>query len=114
MADSADTPTRMRNHLSRSAALIRLIESKGANLDECRNVECHFWAPTEKAANDLADELRARGFKTLRLNQLKGVWNLEVVISQSARVTASEQFTEYMTTTAERFEAVYDGWGTGI
>lgn len=114
MADSTDTASRMRNHLSRNAALIRMIESKGASLDEPRNIECHFWAPTEKAANDLADELRARGFHTLRVNQSKGVWNLEVVISQSARVTASEQFTAYMTTTAERFEAVYDGWGTSI
>ena len=114
MADGTDNAIRKRNHLSRNAALLRLIESKGASLEERRNIECHFWAPTERTANDLAEELKTRGFTTLRVNQSKDVWNLEVVIAQSARVTASEQFTTDMMVTAERFTAEYDGWGTLI
>jgi hypothetical protein len=114
MADSPDTATRIRNHLSRNAALMSLIESTGASVDEHRNIECHFWAPTEQAAYELAGELRRRGFSTLRTNQSDDVWNLEVVIVQSARIAASEQFTTDMATTAERFEAIYDGWGTSL
>jgi regulator of RNase E activity RraB len=114
MVDTVDSATRIRNHLSRNAALMRLIESKGASLDALRKIECHFWAPTEKAANDLATELSARGFSTLRVNQSESLWNLEMVITQSARTTASERFTAEMTTTAERFTSIYDGWGTNI
>src|ERR1051325_2911589 len=65
----AELESRIGKHRARNTELVRLIESKGASIDEPRRIECHFWAPSELAAEQLANELETRGFTRLRLNR---------------------------------------------
>jgi Regulator of ribonuclease activity B len=102
-------------HEKRNAELAALIRKKGASLEEPRIIECHFWAPSQNSADQLAMVLQARGFVKLRVNPTEqDRWNVEMAITQSVNRTVSVGFTSDLIETAAMFDGSFDGWGTSL
>ena len=102
-------------HEKRNAELAALIRTKGASLDEPRVIECHFWAPSQNSADQLAMALQAKGFVKLTVNPTEhDRWNVETAITQSVNRTVSVEFTADLLETAAMFDGCFDGWGTSL
>ena len=110
-----DIATSLAGHRERNVHLAALIREKGARLDEPRVIECHFWASSQNAAEQLAKALQAKGFVKLQVTQSEGnLWNVEMATTQSVNDIVSEGFTVDMVETAATFDGSFDGWGTSI
>jgi hypothetical protein len=110
-----DPASSLSAHEKRNAELAALIRKKGASLDEPRVIECHFWAPSQNSADQLAMALQAKGFVKLRVNPTEqDRWNVEMAITQSVNHTVSVGFTSDLVETAATFDGSFDGWGTSL
>ena len=107
--------TSLAGHQRRNAELVALIRQKGADLDELRVIECHFWMPSEQAAEKVVSALEAKGFLKLRVNEAEqSLWNVEMAITQSVKHTVSDGFTTDLIGIALMFDGKFDGWGTSL
>ena len=109
----------LSGHEARNERLRVLLIEKGVNLDEARQIECHFWAWSQEDANALSDALRGRGFQILVKSPAASpddplLWNIEAAISQSVKMTVQQEFTEELARLAHSQGAEYDGWGTSV
>ena len=110
-----DIATSLAGHQNRNAQLVTLIREKGANLDEARVIECHFWMPSEQAAEQIVSALVAKGFTKRRVGKAApDRWNVEVAANQSVTFTVSDAFTTDLIEAAAVFGGKFDGWGTTL
>jgi regulator of RNase E activity RraB len=101
----------------RNKTLLESLRSKRVVLDQHRQVEHHFWAASQKSAALLARELYVRGFLVLKIAPSEGdppEWSIDAERKSTALQAASEDTVREMVDLARRFEAIYDGWGTGV
>lgn len=108
----------LQEQAERNKALLDLIRSKGASVDQKRFIEHHFWAKGAREAALLAKRLYDQGFLVLAISRVtsddSGLWNVEAGIDQTPIQAASLKVIEGLIRTATQFDSVYDGWGTSI
>ena len=109
----------IEGHQTRNAELLRLIESKGADLHKVFRPEHHFWAYSRDSATELANELYKRGYRIMALSPGEDesgakYWNIEASIERTPAEAASTKTTEELVRLAAALDAEYDGWGLSV
>ena len=110
----------VQSHHQRNAELVQRLEQRGVDLTCPRIIEHHFWAHGQAQGEDLARELERRGLvvrvlaRVAKPDEARELWNVEAEIEQSVREAVSEDVVSAMVEVAQRFGAVYDGWGTRL
>ena len=106
-------------HDTRNVGLLELLHKKGANIEESRSIECHFWAWSQKDAAHLAKELYGLGYLLLMLapaaiEENPRRWNIEAGVRTSPTQAARHEFSEKLVRLAAKYNCIYDGWGTSV
>src|SRR3954463_2383591 len=117
--NEAEIIKQIQAHQLRNQALLENLKSRGIDLREKRQIDCHFWSWDEMKMRALENELNTRGFRTLRFGLARDrsdpeLRNLESAIDQSVDLTVRPEFTDELVRLSAQFSAVYDGWGTSI
>lgn len=103
-------------HSARNHELVRLITSKGADLELARRIDLHFWAPSESSAGQLAQALRNAGLANVFHASSNGAtrWNVEGQVHQPVTSVVEPQYVERFVRLAAEHAAAFDGWGTSL
>ena len=114
-----DVQEAVSGHAARNAQLQEALRKKRVDIKSSRPIDCHFWAGSRKAAQELAQALRSRGFTILvqRKAATPSVdfpWNVEARVIQSVDLTTRPEFTDELVRLAFSHHSVYDGWGTSL
>jgi hypothetical protein len=105
----------MSGHSARNVELIRLIRSKGADLDVVRRIDLHFFAPSETSASKLAKSLGEAGLlNVFHAPSSSSKWNVEGQVEQSVTAVVQPSFVEWHVRVAAEHGATFDGWGTSL
>jgi hypothetical protein len=107
----------IRGHDARNASLLAHLQELGARLDVARPIDCFFWAPNPKCAEDLRVLLVGRGLVNVLSSPPvddDAVWSVQGQVNVRPDLMGSRGMTEQLVELGASCGAEYDGWGTRV
>ncbi|GEM_PF-2254435 len=103
-------------HRVRNEALIARLREFHVVLNQPREIDLHFFAPSQPAARSIAAALKARGLPepAVSTSDSDGMVSVEATVMLPVTVVVTRAFIEPLVRIAFEFGGVHDGWGTSI
>ncbi len=103
----------VKEHSSRSEAVLRILKEDGVDVSQLRSVDVYFWCLNRAKARALADELQEGGYGGVVVGQstTDQKWGVQASREMRPAELASEGFTKEMILLAEKHRSEYDGRG---
>jgi regulator of RNase E activity RraB len=116
--NDSEPKKQIEGHNRSNHELVVTLKNKGLSEDDWIEAEYHFWAQEQDDAVAFAKQLYDEGFLILVIAPVVDddgtTWDLEVQMSEPIKKVVSEQKTKYLVRLADKFNSVYDGWGTSL
>ena len=103
--------------LTKDSHVLDLLRECGSDLEQPHELEHFFYAPDLQTSQTMAAEAQAAGYKTSENHHIyegRDVWGLMVFGLSLATDDAVNNESIFMLSLANKHNATYDGWGTGM
>ena len=96
LVDQSKIQALIGGHIARNRELMKLIASKGLDLEDRRLIDLHFWAMNESAAENLSIALNQAGYPVTIKRKVEGCnqWNVESQIEASPIEVTAQSLVE--------------------
>ncbi len=106
---------RRMNQPDEDLAVLRRLEQAGPNPTQSHHPEFFLYLPTQAAAESLAQELNADGFRTeVQSSERNGMWLCLATKAMTLDESTLRDLRSRLTAMAEARGGEYDGWGTTL
>jgi regulator of RNase E activity RraB len=114
----SDLTEHLEAHQARNAELKKVLLDNGVDLEEARQIECHFWASDQDHAARLGKQLYDGGFLVAAMaptdDDEGDGWSVEGRVHVPPAEALSDSFTKRLVEMAATLDCDYDGWGTHL
>ena len=100
--------------IARNAKLVERIEQLGGDPQTLRTVDFFFYASTENDAEALARDLHEIGLSNVQVGSRTNTWAVTAEREASVDEVTAPAFVQKLVSSAAKYLAEFDGWGTAV